>query len=116
MKRPRFLPAMLLAAVLAVSNFYSFGTKAVAAATEDVTVSAAVSLKNALDDISALYRRQKPDVSLRFNLGGSGTLMRQIEQGAPVDVFVSASPDEMNALASKGLLLDGTRHDLVSNR
>jgi molybdate transport system substrate-binding protein len=86
------------------------------APTEEITVSGAVSLKDALDEISKAYKQQKPGVEVRFNLGGSGTLLRQIEQGAPVDVFISASPDEMNELASKKLLLDGTRQDLVKNR
>jgi molybdate transport system substrate-binding protein len=101
--------AILLAAVFAASGV-------IRSATEEITVSGAVSLKDALDEISKLYKQQKPGVDLRFNLGGSGTLLRQIEQGAPVDVFISASPDEMNELASKGLLLDGTRRDLVNNR
>lgn len=52
---------------------------------------------------------------MHFNLSGSGTLQRQVEQGAPVDVFISASPDEMDALGSEGLLLPGTRKDLVKN-
>lgn len=116
MNRGRFLVVMLLAAVLAVGSFWSIGTTAEAAASEEVTVSAAVSLKNALDDISTLYERQKPDVRLRFNLGGSGTLMRQIEQGAPVDVLISASPDEMNELKSRGMLLSDTERVLLKNR
>jgi molybdate transport system substrate-binding protein len=82
---------------------------------QTVTVSAAASLKDALDQISQLYRSEKPGVSVRFNLGGSGTLQRQIEQGAPVDVFISASPDEMDGLEAKGLLLPGTRRNLVAN-
>ena len=82
---------------------------------QTVTVSAAASLKDALDQISQLYRSEKPGVSVRFNLGGSGTLQRQIEQGAPVDVFISASPDEMDRLEAKGLLLPGTRRNLVAN-
>lgn len=92
------------------------GTRAASVAKDEIIVSAAVSLKDALDEISRLYQRSNPDVTVRLNLGGSGTLLRQIEQGAPVDVFISASPEEMNALASKGLLLAGTRHDLVMNR
>jgi molybdate transport system substrate-binding protein len=83
---------------------------------QEITVSAAVSLKDALDDIAQLYRGEKPDVALHFNLGGSGTLQRQIEQGAPADVFISASPDEMDGLEAKGLLLAGTRKNLVTNR
>ena len=50
-----------------------------------------------------------------MNYGASGTLQLQIEQGAPVDVFLSAAPKQMDALAAKGLLLDGTRRDLLRN-
>jgi len=82
---------------------------------QTITVSAAASLKDALDQISQLYRSEKAGVSVRFNLGGSGTLQRQIEQGAPVDVFISASPDEMDRLEAKELLLAGTRRNLVAN-
>ena len=118
MKRRRFISVMLLAVILAAGSFPVGieSASAAAAARVEVTVSAAVSLKDALDEISRLYRQQKPDTMLRFNLGSSGTLMRQIEQGAPVDLFISASPDEMNVLGSKGLLLDGTRRDLLKNR
>jgi molybdate transport system substrate-binding protein len=87
-----------------------------AATSGEVVVSAAVSLKDALDEIAQLYRSRNPGANVRFNLGGSGTLQRQIEQGAPVDVFISASPQEMDGLAAKGLLLTGTRHDLLENR
>ncbi len=83
---------------------------------QEITVSAAVSLKDALDEIARLYRTGKPDVAVHFNLGGSGTLQRQIEQGAPVDVFISASPAEMDNLEAKGLLSAGTRTNLVANQ
>jgi len=81
----------------------------------EITVSAAISLKDALDEIAQLYRAKFPGTLIHFNLGGSGTLQRQIEQGAPVDVFISASPDQMDALESKGLLLGGSRKDMVRN-
>ncbi len=80
-----------------------------------LTVSAAISLKNTLDEIVKLYNAEQPGTAIRFNLGGSGTLQRQIEQGAPVDIFISASPEEMDALESKGLLLADTRRNLVRN-
>lgn len=89
---------------------------ALPAAKQEITVSAAVSLKDALEEIAQLYRTGKPDVAVHFNLGGSGTLQRQIEQGAPVDVFISASPAEMDNLEAKGLLMPGTRTNLVANR
>lgn len=92
------------------------GARTASAAKGEVIVSAAVSLKDALDEISGLYERNNPGINVRLNLGGSGTLLRQIEQGAPVDLFISASPEEINALESKGFLLAGTRRDLLMNR
>jgi molybdate transport system substrate-binding protein len=81
----------------------------------DITVSAAISLKDALDAIKAAYTAQHGGVALSMNYGASGTLQLQIEQGAPVDVYLSAAPKQMDALESKGLLLEGTRKDLLRN-
>jgi molybdate transport system substrate-binding protein len=81
----------------------------------ELTVSAAISLKNALDDIQQLYAKQNPGVRLLINYGASGTLELQIEQGAPVDLYMPAAPNVMDALESKGLLLEGTRRDVVRN-
>jgi len=82
----------------------------------ELLVSAAASLKDALTDVNDLLHKQHPDDFVSLNLGGSGTLETQIEQGAPADVFISAAPEEMNALASKDLLRPGTRADLLTNR
>lgn len=81
----------------------------------DLTVSAAVSMKDALDDVKQLYTAANPNVSISTNYGASGTLQIQIEQGASADVFLSASPKQMDTLASEGLLLEGTRKDLLRN-
>ena len=81
----------------------------------DLTVSAAVSLTESLQAIRTLYGRDAPGVSIALDLGGSGFLEQQIEQGAPVDIFISASPQEMDALEARGLLVPGTRRDLLSN-
>jgi len=85
-----------------------------AAATE-LTVSAAISLKDALDEIRASYIAKHPGVALAMNYGASGTLELQIEQGAPVDIFLSASPKQMDDLQTKGLLAESSRRDLLSN-
>lgn len=85
------------------------------ALSDEITVSAAISLKDAMDEISRLYTSEQQSAEVHFNLGGSGTLQRQIEQGAPVDIFISASPKEMNSLQSQGLLVSDTRRDLVKN-
>jgi molybdate transport system substrate-binding protein len=100
------LPAAALTAGAGTSNTY---TKT------ELTISAAISLKDSLDKIIQLYRAQTPDVAMHTNYGASGTLQRQAEEGAPVDIFVSASSDQMDALESEGLILAGTRFNLVRN-
>jgi molybdate transport system substrate-binding protein len=114
--RSRFRAALLSLLLAALVPATGLAWPAAAQAPkQELTVSAAVSLKDVLDEISHLYRSQNPEAVVRFNLGGSGTLQRQIEEGAPVDIFISASEDDMDKLASKALLLSGTRKDLVKN-
>jgi len=80
-----------------------------------ITVSAAISLSDALDELGHTYERRHPDTKVTFNYGSSGTLQHQIEQGAPVDIFLSAAEKQMDALESAGLLMAGTRRDLAGN-
>ncbi|MGH9691652.1 MAG: molybdate ABC transporter substrate-binding protein [Candidatus Acidiferrales bacterium] len=80
-----------------------------------ITVSAAISLKDGLDEIAQAYEHSHPGTNISLNYGGSGTLQRQIEQGAPVDVFVSAGKAQMDALESEKLVIAATRRNLVSN-
>jgi len=109
--------AAALAALLAFVFSLPTGaaTRGPAPQTTTVTVSAAISLKDALDQIGPVYEREHRGVKIVFNYGGSGTLQRQIEQGAPVDVFFSASEKQMNALEAEGLLLAGTRGNVLEN-
>jgi molybdate transport system substrate-binding protein len=83
--------------------------------TVELTVSAAASLQDALKALQPIYAEQNPAIALVYNFGSSGSLQQQIEQGAPVDVFFSASPQQINALDEKNLLIDGTRHDVLGN-
>ena len=78
-------------------------------------VSAAASLQNSLEEIKPLYQK-KQNINLNYNFGASGALQQQIENGAPVDVFISAAKKQMDALESKGLILTGTRRNLLKNR
>jgi len=78
-----------------------------------LTVSAAASLEGALAPVAEAYTRGHPRAKVEFNFGGSGALARQIEDGAPVDIFVSAAAEPMDRLAARGLLLDQTRRDLL---
>src|SRR5437762_2191497 len=80
----------------------------------EITVSAAVSLKDAFNEIGRLYE-QRTSTRVRFNFGASGVLQKQIEQGAPVDVFASASERQMNELVNKGCILSDTRRDFTRN-
>ena len=77
-------------------------------------VSAAASLADAIKEINAAYTL-KTSVTVTLNLGASSTLARQIEAGAPADVFFSADEAKMDALAAKGMLAPGTREDQLGN-
>lgn len=80
-----------------------------------LTVSAAMSLKSAFEEIGAIYEQKSPGVKVRFNFGASGMLEKQIESGAPADIFASASMKEMDELESKGLLIKNTRWNFARN-
>src|SRR5215813_2618815 len=83
---------------------------------DTLTVSVAASLQNAMAELAPAFERSQPGVKLAFNFGASGTLEQQIERGAPADVFFSAAPKPMDALANKGLILADTRRDLLRNQ
>ncbi len=76
---------------------------------------AAASLKTALDEIATLYE-DATSQSLRISYAGSSALARQIEQGAPADLFISANQAWMDHLEAKGLLVEDLRTDLLGNR
>jgi molybdate transport system substrate-binding protein len=79
-----------------------------------LTVFAAASLTNVLQDVGDAYTRQTGR-TLRFSFAGSAALARQIEAGAPADVFVSADQDWMDYLQAKQKIKAATRVDIVSN-
>ncbi len=81
-----------------------------------LTVSAAASLKDVIEEIKPLYEQKYPQVKITYNFGSSGSLQQQIEHGAPVDIFISAANKQMDTLEEKKLLLAETRRDLVSNQ
>lgn len=81
----------------------------------DLTVSAALSLKNAFEELGRLYEFRHAGTRVLLNFGASGDLTRQIAGGAPVDVFASAAPKDMNDLENKGYILAGSRIDFARN-
>lgn len=106
------LAALLLALCMLL------GLSACGGQTKKVTLNvfAAASLTEALADIEQKYEAAHGDVDLVFTLDSSGTLKKQIAEGAPCDLFISAAPKQMNELEESGLLLEGTRLDLLENK
>ena len=88
---------------------------ALAQARADVTIYAAISVRDALDELTRAYERQGRGKAI-VSYAASSALARQIEQGAPADIFISADGDWMDHLARGGLIRIETRFDLLSNR
>jgi molybdate transport system substrate-binding protein len=93
-----------------------YSRKSIAFQPLQLTVSAAISLKDALEEIKPIYQKTHQDVEIIYNFSSSGSLQQQIEQGAPVDIFISAANKQMDVLESKKLLLAGTRQKLLTNQ
>jgi molybdate transport system substrate-binding protein len=103
----------LLSLVLALLLAIGLGQPAAAQGT--LTIFAAASLRNALDQAAAQYAKDTGTPPARISYAASSALARQIEQGAPADLFISADSDWMDYLAMKGLIRSGTRIDLFTN-
>ena len=80
-----------------------------------LTISAAASLKDAAEELKTIYAKQNKDVNITYTYGASGTLQKQIEEGAPVDMFISAGKKQMDNLDAKGLIVKESRQDLLGN-
>lgn len=97
------------------ATLLALGLAPLGAGAADVTVFAAASMKTALDEIAVRYAEETGN-RLVASLAASSALARQIQQGAPADVFVSASTDWMDALEKDGLIDPASRFDLLGNR
>lgn len=84
-------------------------------AAAEITVFAAASLKTAMDRLAPLYEAETGDTAV-VALAGSSALARQIQRGAPADVFVSANAAWMDVLEAEGRIVPGSRRDLLGNR
>lgn len=81
---------------------------------EDVSVFAAASLKNALDEVAAVYTEETGN-TVTISYAGSNALAKQIIEGAPADIFISANTEWVDEVEKAGLVADGKRHDLLGN-
>lgn len=106
----------LIAGVISAVLLLAPVTKSAAAEKTTLKVSAAMSLKDAVIKLKEVYAQKEPAVELQFNMGSSGMLQKQIEEGAPADVFLSAGKKQMDALEAKDLLVPGTRSDFLGNQ
>lgn len=107
----------LISLSLAAASFCLMAACTKQQKTEPVTLnlSAAASLKDSLDEVKQLYSTDKSNITLTINYGSSGTLQQQIEQGADVDVFISAAAKQMDALQNKDLIVKDSRKNLLLN-
>lgn len=93
----------------------ALGFAAPAASAADLTVFAAASMKNALDAVDAAFTKANA-TSVAASFAASSALAKQIEDGAPADIFISADTDWMDDAATKGAIKPDTRVDLLGNR
>lgn len=117
-KHVKFLRLMLigfLSVMLSACGVSEGASPQAVPPSEELNVSAAASLQAVLTELGEAYEQKNPEVKITFNFASSGTLQRQIEQGALVDLFISAGKKQMDELEKKNLLLQGTRLDLLSN-
>ncbi len=87
-----------------------------AAADQELIVSAAASLTNAMKEVSAQFEKTHPGAKILCNFAASGSLLQQMAKGAPVDVFAAADQKTMNQAQEKKLIVPDTRKNFVSNR
>jgi molybdate transport system substrate-binding protein len=85
------------------------------ASAQELTLSVAISMKEAIETIGRTFTARQPGVTLRYNFGASGDLQKQIEAGAPIDLFVSAATRQMDELEQKKLILSDTRRAFARN-
>lgn len=81
----------------------------------DLRISAAASLTDSLKELSMLFKETHTDVNILTCFASSGALAKQIDQGAPADIYISANPRWMDYLRKRGKILAGSRKTLVHN-
>lgn len=82
---------------------------------QEATLSVAISMKDVVEELGRGFMASRPGVTLRYNFGSSGELQKQIEAGAPVDLFVSAAQRQMDELERKGLIVAASRRVFARN-
>jgi molybdate transport system substrate-binding protein len=105
MRRKRHLGVALLWVLLSSAPAHA----------QDVVCSVAISMKEAVEELGRGFMARRPGVVLRYNFGSSGELQKQIEAGAPVDLFISAAQRQMDELQQKNLIVAASRRSFARN-
>lgn len=82
----------------------------------EIQVIIAASLNTVMTELAKEYQKDHPDVKITYNVDSSGTLLTQIEEGYECDLFFSAAQKQMDQLEEDGLVVDGTRKNVVNNQ
>ena len=82
----------------------------------EIQVFIAASLNTVMTELAEMYDEEHPEVKITFNANSSGTLLTQIEEGYECDIFFSAAQKQMDQLEADGLVVDGTRANVVNNQ
>ncbi|KYC36157.1 hypothetical protein WA1_41195 [Scytonema hofmannii PCC 7110] len=112
MKRRKFLilTSSITILYLGLNSCNTHQTKPVA-----LTISAAAVFRDAMVEVGRLYTEKQPNILVNYNITGGGVLKKQIELGAPVDVYLPASVRPMNELQKKGFILEDSRQNFMKN-
>lgn len=82
----------------------------------EIQVFIAASLNTVMTELAEEYNKEHPEVKITYNADSSGTLLTQIEEGYECDIFFSAAQKQMDQLEKDGLVVDGTRANVVNNQ
>lgn len=116
MKKQLYFSLTMMLLILAISGCSTKEqTKEVAEEQVELTVSAAASLKDSLNELKENFEKEYTHIKINFNFGSSGALQQQISQGAPVDIFFSAAEDKFDQLMKEGFIEKDNVIDLLGN-
>ena len=104
--------ALLMAGLMTMGMAVSAGAEE----KTEIQVFIAASLNTVMTEIAEKYQEEHPDVEIVYNADSSGTLLTQIQEGYACDIFFSAAQKQMNTLEEDGLLVEGTRANVVNNQ
>ena len=82
----------------------------------EIQVFIAASLNTVMTELADMYNEEHPEVKITYNADSSGTLLTQIQEGYACDIFFSAAQKQMDDLEADGLMVEGTRADVVNNQ